>query len=133
MRQAGEGLKRCPLCGEKTTPGALGLRDYRWVNPYLPGRVGLMDIDGCLNQLKTDRVLMFEYKPGHAPISKGASITFDILWRKGIDVLVVWEHSNDLVTWQWWFDVNKVGSEMEQEEGTRDDLGQVVRDWWDAG
>lgn len=129
MRKASEGLRKCPLCGDKVVPGQLGLRDYRWLNGALPGRVGAMDIDGCLNQLKTERVLIFEFKPGHAPISKGASITFDIMWKKGIDVLIVWEHSADLVSWRWWYP----DSDEEEQQGTPTELAAVVREWWDAG
>lgn len=68
----------------------LRLRDFSWVNEALPGRVGLMDIDGTLSSAKTGRTLMLEMKPPGAYVSVGAKLTFREFVRKGCDVWVLW-------------------------------------------
>lgn len=84
-----EALRTCPTCGtEVGKTSGLGLRDYRIINDKLPGKVGLMDIDGMLE--RKGHVLMFEFKPIGAGISMGARISFKALVRKGITVWVVW-------------------------------------------
>jgi hypothetical protein len=83
-----------------------------------------------LTQLPSERVLILEFKPDHAPVPLGQSISFDILWRKGCDVLVIWEHERDQLTWTWW---HPDENERYEGSGTRDDLGAIVGQWWKDG
>jgi hypothetical protein len=86
---ANDPLRGCPVCG---TPIAeadhLGLRDYRWLNDELPGKIAPMDIDFILE--KNERFLIHEYKPKGAPLRQGQRLTLRALKRRaGADIWVV--------------------------------------------
>ncbi len=80
-------LRACPLCLTPVAETRLGLRDYAWVNPLLPGKVGMMDIDAVLE--RNGHVLMLEFKPEGAVLGMGTLLTYRTLVRMGCDVFVV--------------------------------------------
>jgi len=84
-------LRGCPTCGTPVgeTKG-LGLRDYRWLSPYLPGRVAPSDLDSVLE--RNGHFLVMETKPSGASLNMGQRIMLKNLVRgpKSIDVWVVW-------------------------------------------
>jgi hypothetical protein len=82
-------LRACPVCGTRVEDTVhLGLRDYRWLNEELPGRIAPMDLDFILE--KNERFLIQEYKPKGAPLTMGQRLTLRALVRKaGADVWVV--------------------------------------------
>lgn len=80
----------CPTCGTKVSEVELNLRDFGWVNEALPGKVGLMDIDGVLSCAKTGKTLMLELKPPGAYVSVGAKLTYREMVRKGCEVWCIW-------------------------------------------
>jgi hypothetical protein len=123
-------LRGCPTCGTKVADVDIGLRDFRWVNEYLPGKVGGMDIDFMLTQSKTDRVLLLEMKPAGARISVGARLTFQTLIHLGADVMVVWDQGDGNVDWCW------LGAQAELGAiavCTQDELAARIKTWWEAG
>jgi hypothetical protein len=83
-------LRGCPVCSTKVAEADLKLRDFSWVNEALPGKVGLMDLDGVLSCAATGKTLILEMKPPGAFVSVGAKLTFRELVRKGCDVWVIW-------------------------------------------
>ena len=63
MREPEDKLKSCPACGQSVEGVDIGLRDFSWINDSLPGRVGMMDIDGFIEQSSSGRALVIERKP----------------------------------------------------------------------
>jgi hypothetical protein len=108
----------------------MGLRDFRWVNDALPGKLGLMDIDGTLTQAQTGRVLMLELKPAGAYISKGARLTYKLFVRAGFDVWVVWDHEDGTVE-RGHFD--RAGNIRGVARVTQEALAAEVVAWWEEG
>lgn len=89
-------LRGCPVCGTKVEDADLGLRDFRWLDDALPGRVAPTDIDFVLE--KNGRVLIQEYKPPGGPVRMGQRLTFKNFIRKmDADVWVV-EYDGEKVT-----------------------------------
>lgn len=122
-------LRHCPTCDGPVTKD-LGLRDYSWVNSVLPGRLGGMDIDFCVNQAATGRVLMMEFKPQGVQLSTGAKLTYQLFVRAGFDVWVAWENRDGSVTWT---GLDEDGNQIQRIDGTREELAQEVLNWWNAG
>lgn len=88
-------LRGCPTCGTPVEQGKLGLRDYSWISGKLPGKVGLMDIDGVLE--RKGKVLMLETKPlRQKGIPLGQRLTLRTFTRMGVHVWLVW-HDGDEV------------------------------------
>lgn len=91
-RTSAQELRTCPTCGCPAEEVELGLRNYEWINPYLPGKEGAMDIDSVLE--KRGSVLMMESKPWGVGLPKGQFWTYKTLAGmtgpsgKGIQVLV---------------------------------------------
>lgn len=108
----------------------LGLRDYGWVNPYLPGKVGAMDIDFCLAQSSSGRMLLQEHKPRGARISTGARLTFKQFREMGVDVWSVHDLDDGTVRVA---PLDETGKLLVSEVMTKDALGQLVREWWMRG
>lgn len=122
-------LRGCPTCGTRVSEADLGLRDYRWVNEALPGKVGGMDLDFCISQARTGRALFLEFKPAGGLVSTGARLTFKLLREKGFEVWVVWDRG-DIV------DVSPVllnGELGKKRILDRAALAEDIRAWWDAG
>ena len=93
MRQSDEAIRACPTCGGETT--GLGLRDYSWINQHLPGREGATDGDMILE--KRGHILMLETKPKGAYLPLGQRLTLKAFVKKGVWVLVVWDHEDGTV------------------------------------
>jgi len=123
-------LRGCPTCGTRVAEADLGLRDYRWVNEVLPEHIGLMDIDGCLSQYNTGRVLMLELKPRGARVSTGARLTFALFVLAGMDVWVVWDIGKNRVKVGV---CNEEGRVVNIREMTRDRCAKKVLKWWNDG
>jgi len=87
-----EPLKACPLCGTEVTEQMFGLRDYRWLEDALPGRVAPTDLDFVLE--RGGRVLIMEYKPKGALLSMGQRLTLRTFVRMGADVWIGWENED---------------------------------------
>lgn len=126
MRTKDEALRGCPVCGTPVKDVDLHLRDFQWVNQHLPGKVGMMDIDGALE--RNGWVLHVEMKPGAAPLPLGQRLTFKTYVRLGIDVWVVWTKSRTLV------EVGRMDANGELGEVKRmkvDTLARRIREWFD--
>jgi hypothetical protein len=122
-------LRGCPVCGTKVDEAQLRLRDFSWVNEALPGKVGLMDIDGTLSSAKTGKTLMLEMKPPGAQVSVGAKLTFREFVRKGCDVWVVWGPDKDgrveLAH------ITRSGNLTSRVNLSLHEAAQLVAVWWD--
>src|SRR5688500_18527362 len=92
MRTDEEKLRGCPTCGTPVDQAKLGLRNYQWINDKLPGKVGMMDIDGVLE--RRGHVLMLETKPMNQGISMGQRITYRTFVKMGCHVWVVWHDAD---------------------------------------
>lgn len=79
-------LRGCPLCSSEIAEGQLGLRDYRWLEAVLPGRVAPTDLDFMLE--RHGRFLVLEFKPPKAGIPLGQRITLKSL--AALDAFTVW-------------------------------------------
>ena len=125
-------LRGCPTCGTKVDAAQLGLRDYRWVNDYLPGKVGGMDLDFAITQRASGRALFLEFKPSEtAPISTGARLTFELLRSHGFDVWVARERPDGQVRTQV---LGPNGKPVSDGLVTsRESLGRRVGRWWERG
>lgn len=123
-------LEECPLCKSPVEGTKIGLRDFHWVNQALPGRVGGMDIDFCLNQSKTGRVLMMSLMAKGYRISIGERITYAIMRAKGIDVWYLWDMEDGNVRRGV---ARRNGYSGKVETFTKDQVAALVREWWDEG
>ena len=123
-------LKTCPTCGTSVGKVNMGLRDFRWVNEALPGRVGGMDLDFCVTQNITGRVIFLELKPGGAPVSRGARLTFALFAGRGDTCWVVWDLGDGMVE-RGVFD--KAGRVQRRTTMTQEELAEDLGGWWDSG
>lgn len=92
MRDETQKLHVCPVCGGSKE--SLGLRDFKWLQDVLPGKVGGSDLDFVLEQSRTGRVLVIEFKPRHTSIPYGQRLLLTRMVNAGFDVWVVWEHDD---------------------------------------
>lgn len=123
-------LRGCPTCGTKVAEVDIGLRDFAWVNEALPGKLGLMDLDGCITQAATGRGLFLELKPHGAFISRGARLTFALLVSKGFEVWFAWDEGDGWVTFAPAREDGAPGRRRRMKAST---LARKVRHWWDEG
>lgn len=127
MRNDDEKLRGCPTCGTPVDQAKLGLRNYQWINDQLPGKVGMMDIDGVLE--RRGHVLMLETKPLHNKgIPVGQRITLRTFVKMGVHVWVVW-HDGDEVQ------VGRMDERGEVPFATKTNVAGLVQyivDWWQA-
>jgi hypothetical protein len=124
-------LRGCPTCGTPVSSVDIGLRDFRWVNEALPGKLGFMDVDGCLTQASTRRVLVMEMKPKGEYISRGARLTYAIFATlPKVEVWYAWDEGEGWVTMA---KANPDGSPGHRRRMRRTTLARKVRAWWDLG
>ncbi len=124
-------LRECPVCETPLDKAVnLGLRDFNWVNEELPGKIGLMDLDGVLSQASTGRMLVLELKPKGALVSRGARIAFGTLVKSGFDVWIVWDLGKGRVKLG---ECNDKGWPQNVRELTRKRAAKLVVNWWLEG
>lgn len=121
-------LRGCPVCGTKVADVDLKLRDFGWVNEALPGKVGLMDLDGVLSCAATGKTLILEMKPPGAYVSVGAKLTFRELVRKGCDVWVIWGPDSEVHVEL--AHVTRSGNLTSRVRLPLADAAQLVALWW---
>lgn len=124
-------LRGCPVCGTKVSDAQLRLRDFTWVNEALPGKVGLMDIDGVLSCVRTGRTLMVEMKPPGAYISVGAKLTFKTLIETSgglTEVWVLW--GPDAHGHVEFAHVTKSGNLTSRVSLPQEQVAQLIAQWW---
>jgi len=121
-------LRGCYACGTKVTPLQLGLREYGWISPKLPGKVGPTDIDFMLE--RNGDFLALEFKPSGVRPGRGQQITFNAMRDKGFDVWVV--ETDDATRMNpagncrvWWDD-------EKYEDMTRETLEDYIIKWYEA-
>jgi hypothetical protein len=127
---SGARLRGCPTCATPIdqAAGGLGLRDYRWLSPHLPGKVNPTDIDSVLE--RNGHFLIQEYKDPGATLHKGQRIMLKHLVRLGMDVLVVWGSDADAEAPVQVFRVDRNGELSEVPElSTAEELALFVRRW----
>lgn len=123
---ANDPILRCPVCLNRASVDDLGMRDYRWVSPFLPGRVAPMDMDFLLE--KNGEFLVLEFKPKTGALGMGTRISYKALVRSGLfDVWVVWEESEHSVVMAV---MDKRGELLAPTVYTKDELAQKVADWY---
>ena len=83
---ANQPLRGCPTCLTPVAETKLGLRDYRWLSDYLPGKVAPMDFDGVLE--RNGHFLILEFKPEGVRPRTGQARTLRAA-RKWADVWLV--------------------------------------------
>lgn len=123
-------LRGCPTCGSKVDTVDLGLRDFRWLNESLPGKVGAMDLDCVLTQWKTGRMLVIETKPKGVYIPTGERLTFSTLVKAGYDVWIVWDQNDGNVMVG---PCNDKGLPFQRELMSVSDAAAMVAAWWSEG
>jgi hypothetical protein len=124
-------LRGCPTCKTPVTKAQLGLRDYsRWLDGMLPGKVSASDVDFCLDQAQTGRLLIMEFKDGSQRLGVGQRLMFKALKEKGADVWVVWDRG----------DKGLLAGELDDtaqvrftQEMTPVELAAKVKAWWYDG
>lgn len=127
MRTDEEKLRTCPTCATKVKDADLGLRNYEWINRRLPGKEGLMDIDGVLE--KRGHILMLETKPlGQKGIPLGQRITLRSFVKLGVHVWVVWGDTDKCVVGR----MDERGEVPFTQEMTVDDLVERIVEWREA-
>lgn len=121
-------LRGCPLCGTPVDDVDLGLRDYRWLEDALPGRVAPTDVDFMLET--AGHVLILEYKPLGVYLPLGQRLTFKTLVLKGIDVWLV-RHNEDSTRVKVGA-MDRNGEVVFSESMPVSRLKRKVREWFDA-
>ena len=127
---SGAALRACPTCGGPPRKD-LGLRNYSWIDPYLPGAEAGTDGDFLLE--KGGHVLMLETKPGRRTVALGKRIALGALVRMGVNVLLVQElDERDEVGHPVRVTVAELrggGSVKPMEEMPLDDLRRLILEW----
>jgi len=131
-RSTKQALRGCPTCRTKVDGTLLGLRDYStWLSDALPGKVGASDLDAVLEQSKSGRILIMEFKPLSEGLPTGQTMLLKAFVLKGCEVWVCWEHGDNRHV--------SVGSMSKDgrvnfiKKMTRTKLKQLVKAWWDDG
>ncbi len=124
-------LRKCPTCSTPLDQVApIGLRDYESWLTGLPGKVSASDLDFCLEQSQTGRVLVMEFKEGSKPLGMGQRLLFRGLKNKGdVDVWVAWERDNDLLVGE----MDDTGAVRFTQTMTPEELNKKVVAWWYDG
>ena len=122
-------LRKCPCCGGPV-PDDLGLRDYASWLTGLPGKVSGSDLDFCLEQTQTGRMLFMEFKEGNKPLGLGQRLLLKGLKSKpGVDVWVAWERKDGLLVG----DMDDTGEVRFTQEMDKPALSKAVVAWWYDG
>jgi hypothetical protein len=119
-------LRACPTCTAPLGDIDLGLRDYRWVAPKLPGRVAPTDLDFVLE--RHGKVLIQEYKPKGVRPGRGQAMTLETFRDMGADVWVVSGNGKDGD----FVEVDTVGDGLFNLAMTVDDLADSTVDWFES-
>lgn len=123
-------LRGCPTCSTPVAETTLGLRDYStWLADALPGRASGSDIDCVVEQSKTGRVLLMEFKPAGGKLPMGQRIMLRAFVRKGMDVWVIWEFDDHVEAGI----MDSTGEVQFIQPLTTDELRERVGKWWSAG
>lgn len=123
-------LRGCPTCGTRVAETALGLRDYStWLADALPGRASGSDIDCVIEQSKTGRILLLEFKPAGVRLPMGQRLMLRAFARRGMDVWVVWEYDDHVEAGT----LDVTGEVQFVQAMTHEDLRDRVGRWWEAG
>lgn len=129
-RDIDDKLRGCPTCGTPVSETSLGLRDYsRWLADALPGRASGSDIDCVVEQSKTGRILLMEFKPPGAKLPTGQRIMLRAFARKGMDVWVIWEFDDYIEAGI----LDSTGEVQFIQRMSVDELRERVAQWWRAG
>lgn len=129
MRSDADKLRSCPTCGVPAEETELGLRDYRWVEDLLPGRISATDVDFLLEQHSTGRVLVLEFKPNKY-IPRGQQLMFEWFRSRGADVYVVVDRNQD--AGHYTLGTYHLDNVMWRKV-THEELRSFVKGWWEAG
>jgi hypothetical protein len=123
-------LRGCPTCSTKVSEAQMGLRDYSaWLSEHMPGRVSGADIDCVLEQHKTGRMLVFEFKRKGQMLPTGQRLLLQGLAIRGVDVWVAWEDDTHVEVGE----LSKDGEVLFVERMTKAALGRKARKWWNLG
>lgn len=122
-------LRGCPTCGTRVdqTAGGLGLRDYRWVAPKLPGRVAPTDIDSVLET--NGHFLIMEMKPEGVSLPMGQRIMLRRLLKldpEHITILVVRGEGERVEV----SELDTHGDFANTRWLSQDELGDLVASWF---
>lgn len=123
-------LHACPTCRSPLDDEGLGLRDYRWVSKFLPGRVAPTDLDGVLE--RAGNYLVMEYKQPGVALPMGQRILLRRLVKKGsFDVWVCWGDSSEDDAIVEWGKMDARGELVDIVTCTAAELGAAVVQWWE--
>lgn len=129
-RETDDKLRGCPTCGTPVAETSLGLRDYStWLSDILPGKASGSDIDCVVEQSKTGRVLLLEFKPGGVRLPMGQRIMLRSFVRRGMDVWIVWEFDDHVEAGN----MDDAGNVVFVQSMDVDGLRERVARWWRAG
>lgn len=134
---AKETLRKCPVCSTKITDEVkklMGIRHYQKMDALLPGKVRGMDIDYVLDQSKTGRFLVIEFKPTKAKLGTGQRLTLKRFRDWGADVWIISDGKYDK---DQTIDVGIMDKDGMVREWfgplDEDQLGHKLQAWWDWG
>lgn len=134
-----EKLRKCPVCRTPVAETELGLRDYNsWLSDSLPAKVGASDLDCVIEQSRTGRVLILEFKPAGAWLPTGQKILLKRFVKAGMDVWVVWEKPAGPVSLTQ-YDTYEVGimdasgNVIIKGKLDKPGLKEAVQKWWESG
>lgn len=123
-------LRACPTCSTKVSTVQMGLRDYsNWLAEHMPGRVSGADIDCVLEQHRTGRMLVFEFKRTGQLLPTGQRLLLQALAKRDVDVWVCWESDTHVEVGT----MSKEGEVLFVEKMTKAALGRKARKWWNLG
>lgn len=126
----GDALRGCPTCGTKVAEATLGMRDYsRWLADHLPGRVSGADIDLVVEQSRTGRCLMVEFKRKGQILPTGQRLLLTAMAKRNVDVWVAWEDATHVEVGV----LSPEGEVYAVEKMTHNAMGRRIRKWWNAG
>lgn len=126
-------LRNCPTCNTSLDDVDLGVLDYRWLHPYLPGKIRPSDIDFVLDNEAGDSQLIVEWKPRRIPrLSLGQRFQLRRYVRRGFEVYVV--SHEDFISpdrgYLWVAPVDRGGKIGRYKRYSVRQFGQKIERWW---